>query len=70
MSGKDEKLEGMGRQMVQLDQDFEAMLEAREEAKRRLEEKFKAVYKRIKDNRDFTIREGQKVNMRLKEGQI
>jgi hypothetical protein len=54
--------------MVELDQDFEDMLKARAEAKRLLEEKFRDVYTRIKDNRDFTISEGQKVNQRLKEG--
>lgn len=55
--------------MVELDKDFDDMLLAREEAKRRLEKKFQDVYDRIKENRDFTIREGQKVNQRLKEGE-
>jgi len=32
-----EKIKGLDKQMVQLDQDFEDMLLAREEAKRRLE---------------------------------
>ena len=37
---KNEKLNGLGNQMVELDKDFEDMLLAREEAKRRLEKKF------------------------------
>ena len=42
------------------------MMRLRNEAKRLLEEKFKDVYQKIKDNKQHTIDEGKKVNESLK----
>jgi hypothetical protein len=38
------KLSGLGTQLVQMENDFDDMKRAMEEAKRRIEEKFDAVY--------------------------
>jgi hypothetical protein len=38
------KLQGLQNQMGEMDQDFEEMMRMRNEAKKRLEEKFKDVY--------------------------
>ena len=60
------KLVGLDNQMVELDQDFENMLKAREIARKKLEQKFQDVYNRIKDNKDFMIASGQDINKKLK----
>ncbi len=41
------------------------MMRLRNEAKRLLEEKFKDVYQKIRDNKQHTINEGKKVNESL-----
>jgi len=60
------KLKGLDRQMGELDDDFNNMLRAREEARRKLEEKFKNVYDNIKENKDFMISTGKEFNEKLK----
>ena len=60
------KLQGLGGQMTDMDNDFEEMMRMRNEAKKRLEEKFKDVYLKIKENKQHTINEGKKVNASLK----
>ena len=52
--------------MTEMDDDFDEMMRMRNEAKKRLEEKFKDVYQKIKDNKQHTINEGKKVNEKLK----
>eukprot|EP00347_Sterkiella_histriomuscorum_P007515 403348623 len=52
-----------------MDQDFDEMMRMRNEAKKRLEEQFKDVYQKIKDNKQHTINEGRKVNDSLKQFQ-
>jgi hypothetical protein len=47
-------------------EEFDEMMRLRDEAKRRLEEKFRDVYQKIKDNKQHTIDEGKKVNESLK----
>lgn len=42
------------------------MLKARDEAKRKLEEKFKEVYRKIKENKEHTVAVGRKFNENLK----
>lgn len=60
------KLVGLDNQMEELDKDFQNMLRAREEARRKLEEKFKDVYDRIKTNKDYMISTGKDFNEKLK----
>ena len=43
--GDNEKLGGLSDHMVELDKDFEEMMRIREEARKRLEERFKDVYR-------------------------
>ena len=43
--GDNEKLGGLQDHMVELDKDFEEMMRIREEARKRLEERFKDVYR-------------------------
>jgi hypothetical protein len=61
------KMGGLSSQMVDLSNDYDEMMRARDEAKRKLEEKFNDVYTKIKDNKDYTIREGKRVNEGLKQ---
>ena len=63
------KLGGLGQQMGEMDRDFEEMMRLRNDAKRRLELQFKDVYQKIKDNKQYTIDEGKKVNDQLKQFQ-
>jgi hypothetical protein len=42
--GKNEKIGGLDGQMIKLEEDFVYMMKTRDEAKRRLELKFKDVY--------------------------
>ena len=63
------KLTGLDNQMVELADDYEEMMRMREEARRRLEARFNDVYSRIKANKDYTIREGKRVNDGLKQFQ-
>lgn len=65
-----EKLGSLKSQIGDMGKDYDDMIRAREEAKRQLEAKFEDVYKRLQDNRQFTINEGKKVNDALKEFQI
>lgn len=67
---ENEKVVGLDNQMVQVEEDFEEMMRVRNEAKRQLELKFKDVYQKIKDVRQYTADEGQKVNENLKNYQI
>lgn len=60
------KLKGLDGQMSELDQDFQNMLRAREEARRKLEERFRDVYARIKANKDYMIESGKEFNEKLK----
>lgn len=60
------KLTGLRGQMQDMSQDFEEMKKAREEAKRQLDARFKDVYDKIQDNKDYTIAEGKRVNETLK----
>ena len=60
------KLKGLDNQMGELDQDFQNMIKAREEARRKLEERFKDVYTRIKNNKDYMIETGKEFNEKLK----
>ena len=64
-----EKLKGLGNQLEQVNDEFDNMMRLRDEAKRKLEERFRDVYQRIKDNRQYTIDEGKKVNEELKSYQ-
>jgi len=52
--------------MVQVEVDFDEMMTKRNEEKRKLELKFKDVYQKIKDIKQFTVDEGKKVNDSLK----
>jgi len=45
-----------------MDRDFDEMMRLRNDAKRRLELQFKDVYQKIKDNKQYTIDEGKKIN--------
>ena len=63
--GKNEKMTGLDGQMIKLDEDFEQMMIIRNEAKRKLELKFKDVYQKIKDIKQYTAEEGKKVNESL-----
>ena len=49
-----------------MNEEFDEMMRLRNEAKRLLEEKFKDVYQKIRDNKQHTIDEGKKVNESLK----
>ena len=60
------KVKGLDDQIVQVNEEFDEMMRLRNEAKRLLEEKFKLVYQKIKDNKQHTIDEGKKVNESLK----
>ena len=53
--------------MGEMYRDFEEMMRLSNDAKRRLELQFKDVY--LKDNKQYTIDEGKKVNDQLKEFQ-
>ena len=55
--------------MVELADDYDEMMRMRDEARRRLEERFNGVYARIKANKDHTIQEGKRVNDGLKQFQ-
>jgi len=46
-------------------EEFDEMMRLRDEAKKKLEEKFRDVYQKIKDNKQYTIDEGKKVNRSL-----
>jgi hypothetical protein len=63
------KLGGLGNQMGEMDRDFDEMMRLRNDAKRRLELQFKDVYQKIKDNKQYTIDEGKKINDQLKQFQ-
>ena len=52
-----EKLGSLKSQIGDMGKDYDDMIRAREEAKRQLEAKFEDVYKRLQDNRQFTINE-------------
>jgi len=52
--------------MVQVEVDFDEMMTKRNEEKRKLELKFKDVYQKIKDIKQYTVDEGKKVNDSLK----
>ena len=56
------QLGGLGNQMGEMDRDFDEMMRLRNDAKRRLELQFKDVYQKIKDNKQYTIDEGKKIN--------
>ena len=60
------KVKGLDNQIEQVNEEFDEMMRLRNEAKRLLEEKFKDVYQKIKDNKQHTIDEGKKVNESLK----
>mgnify|MGYP000922222648 CR=1 FL=1 len=60
------KVKGLDDQIEQVNVEFDEMMRLRNEAKRLLEEKFKDVYQKIKDNKQHTINEGKKVNESLK----
>ena len=60
------KVKGLDDQIEQVNEEFDEMMRLRNEAKRLLEEKFKDVYQKIKDNKQHTIDEGKKVNVSLK----
>ena len=53
--------------MGELDSDFADMIKARDEQRRRIEEEFRKIYAKIKENKDIVIREGQKINEDLKK---
>jgi hypothetical protein len=63
------KLGGLGNQMGEMDRDFDEMMRLRNDSKRRLELQFKVVYQKIKDNKQYTIDEGKKINDQLKQFQ-
>jgi len=63
--GKNEKLTGLDGQMIKLEEDYDQMMIIRNEAKRKLELKFKDVYQKIKDIKQYTAEEGKKVNESL-----
>lgn len=63
------KLVGLDNQMVEMDKDFEDMLKAREIARKKLEQKFKDVYSRITDNKNFMISSGKEFNQKLQKYQ-
>ena len=60
------KVKGLDNQIDQVNEEFDEMMRLRNEAKRLLELKFKDVYQKIKDNKQYTIDEGKKVNESLK----
>ena len=60
------KVKGLDNQIEQVNEEFDEMMRLRNEAKRLLELKFKDVYQKIKDNKQYTIDEGKKVNESLK----
>ena len=60
------KVKGLDDQIGQVNEEFDEMMRLRNEAKRLLEEKFKDVYQKIRDNKQHTIDEGKKVNESLK----
>ena len=60
------KVRGLDDQIGQVNEEFDEIMRLRNEAKRLLEEKFKDVYQKIKDNKQHTIDEGKKVNESLK----
>ena len=60
------KVRGIDNQIEQVKEEFDEMMRLRNEARRILEEKFKDVYQKIKDNKQHTINEGKKVNESLK----
>ena len=45
------KVIGLNEQTHQMNDDFDEMMRLRDEAKRKLEEKFRDVYQKIKDNK-------------------
>lgn len=65
-----EKLGALKSQMVDMGNDYEDMIRAREEAKKQLDAKFEDVYRKLQANRDFTIAEGKRVNDTLKAFQL
>ena len=69
-SKDNEKLGSLKSQMVEMGNDFEDMIRAREEAKKQLDAKFEDVYRKLQANRDFTIAEGKRVNDTLKAFQL
>ena len=60
------KVRGLNDQMDQVKEEFYELMRLRDEARRILEEKFRDVYQKIKDNKQHTIDEGKKVNESLK----
>ena len=60
------KVRGIDNQIESVKEEFDEMMRLRNEARRILEEKFKDVYQKIKDNKQHTINEGKKVNESLK----
>ena len=60
------KVRGIDNQIESVKEEFYEMMRLRNEARRILEEKFKDVYQKIKDNKQHTINEGKKVNESLK----
>jgi hypothetical protein len=67
---ENEKLTSLKSQMVDMSNDYEDMIRAREEAKKQLEAKFEDVYRKVQANHDFTVAEGKRVNDTLKAFQL
>lgn len=42
------------------------MIKARDESRRRIEEEFRRIYAKIKENKDIVLREGLRINEDLK----
>ena len=57
-----EKLGLLGKQMKCMNEDFEDMRRAREEAKKQLEARFQDVYRKIENTKEFIAQEGKRIN--------
>ena len=61
--------EGLKTQMAEMSLGFEDIVKAREEAKRRLEEKFAEVHNRIEENKQYGETQSQHIHDTLAEFQ-
>jgi DNA repair exonuclease SbcCD ATPase subunit len=57
-----EKLTSLHGQMGEMENDFEDMKRAREEAKKQLEAKFQDVHRKIQITKEFVVSEGKRIN--------